>query len=79
MDSHALTRELVELRIRPSLERIRDTLAEPFRSRGARRARLIAALDLFLNLHTWRTLSRTMTVEESVETAVRAVRAQIET
>jgi AcrR family transcriptional regulator len=76
LDSHVLTRELIDLRIRPSLESIRDTLAEPFKTRGARRARLLATLDLFLDLHTWRTLARTMSREEIVRTAVRAIAAQ---
>jgi AcrR family transcriptional regulator len=75
-DSHTLTRELIDLRIRPSLERIRDTLAAPFRLRGARRARLLATLELFLDLHTWRTLTRTLSAKETVEAAVRAVGAQ---
>ena len=76
--SHALTRELMELRFRPAFERMREVLAEPFAARGARRTRLIAALDLFLHLHTWQMLvrTRTMTMAQAVETAVRAVSAQ---
>jgi AcrR family transcriptional regulator len=75
-ESHALTRELIDLRIRPSLERIRDALAEPFHAHGARRTRLLATLDLFLDLHTWRTLTRTLSLEETVTAAVRAIGAQ---
>jgi AcrR family transcriptional regulator len=76
LDSNALTRELIDLRIRPSLDSIRDTLAEPFKARGARRTRLLATIDVFLDLHTWRTLARTMSPEETVSAAVRAIGAQ---
>ena len=74
--SDALTRELIELRISPLLDRIRDTLAETFRARGARRTRVLATLELFVDLQTWRTLARTMAADDAVETAVRAVSAQ---
>jgi AcrR family transcriptional regulator len=76
METDALTRELIGLRMRPSLDRIRATLAEPFRARGGRRTRLLATVDLFMDLHTWRTLRRTMPAEDVVEAAVRAVSAQ---
>ena len=76
LDSHPLTRELVELRNGPSLGRIRDVLAEPFRARGGRRTRLLATLELFMELHTWRTLRRTLPAEDVVGAAVRAVSAQ---
>jgi AcrR family transcriptional regulator len=76
MESHALTRELVELRIQPVLDRIRDVLAEPFKVRGAHRTRLVAMLQLFLDLHTWRTLARSLPAEETVGAAVRAICAQ---
>jgi AcrR family transcriptional regulator len=75
-DNHALTRELIELRFRPAFGRMRDVLAEPFHARGARRTRLIAALDLFLHLNTWQTLARTLTLTQAVGAAVRAVSAQ---
>lgn len=75
-ESHALTRELLDLRFRPVFEDMRDALADPFHARGARRTRLIATLDLFLHLHTWLVLARTMTAAEAVETAARAVCAQ---
>ncbi|MCL4814022.1 MAG: TetR/AcrR family transcriptional regulator [Vicinamibacteraceae bacterium] len=73
---HAPTREMVELRLRPGFERIRDALVEPFAARGARRERLLALVELFLDLHTWRTLSRSMPAGDVVEVAVRAVWAQ---
>lgn len=74
-ESHALTRELIDLRIRPALDQIRDVLAEPFHVRGGRR-RLLATLDLFLHLDTWRILARATSAVESVEAAVRAICAQ---
>jgi AcrR family transcriptional regulator len=84
-ESHALTRELLDLRFRPAFDRMRGALAEPFHARGARRTRLIAMLDLFLHLHTWLLLARatatatataTTTTAEAVEIAVRAICAQ---
>jgi AcrR family transcriptional regulator len=75
-ESHALTRELIDLRIRPALDLIRDVLAEPFPGRAARRRRLLATLELFLHLDTWRILARAMSAVEGVEAAVRAIRAQ---
>ena len=77
METHALVRELIELRMRPGLDRMRDVLAQPFEARGGRRARLLATLDLFLDLYTWRTLARTSPPAEVVEAAVRAVCAQV--
>jgi AcrR family transcriptional regulator len=74
--SHALTREILDLRFRPVFEHMRDTLAEPYHVRGARRTRLTAMLDLFLHLHTWQLLTATMTMPEAIETAVLAMRAQ---
>jgi AcrR family transcriptional regulator len=76
MEHHALTRELIEVRMRPAFDRIRDVLAEPFHARGARRTRLLAMLELFMHLHTWRMLAHTTSTAEIVEAAVRAVCAQ---
>jgi AcrR family transcriptional regulator len=73
MEVHPLTRELVDLRIQPPLDRIRDALAEPFHARGASRTRLNSMLELFLHLHAWQTLSRSLSARESVEAAVRAI------
>lgn len=75
-ESDALTREVLDLRFRPVFESMRDALAEPFHARGARRTRLIATIDLFLHLHTWLLLARTMTPAGAVEAAVRATCAQ---
>jgi AcrR family transcriptional regulator len=75
-ESDALTRELIDLRFRPPFERMRDVLAEPFQARGAGRIRLIATLDLFLHLHAWQMLARTMTMAQAVEAAVRATSTQ---
>lgn len=73
LDTDALTRELVDRHLGPALARIRAVLAEPFQLRGTRRTRLLAMLDLFLNLSTWRVLARTMSAQETVEAAVRAI------
>ena len=78
-DSDAVIREILDLRFRPVFESMRDALAEPFHARGARRTRLIATLDLFLDLQTWLVLARTATIAEAVEVAVRATCAQTQT
>jgi AcrR family transcriptional regulator len=75
-ESDPLTRELLDLRFRPLLDRMRDVLAEAFHARGARRTRLLAALELFLHLHTWQMLTKTMTAAQAVEVAVSATSAQ---
>ena len=74
--SHALTRELIDLRFRPAFDLMRDVLAEPFDARGGRRIRLIAMLDLFLHLHTWHMLAGTTTMAQAIEAAVRATCTQ---
>ena len=67
-----LTREMVEHRGGPVMAAIRDVLAEPLRGR-----RRLAALDLSLDFHAWRRLSRSgLSREEAVETMVRAVLGQ---
>ena len=76
VEIHPLMREMVDLRIRPALDRIRDALAEPFHARGARRTRLNSMLELFLHLHAWQALARSLSAKESVEAAVRAICAQ---
>lgn len=75
METDPLTREMMTLRFRPAMARARDVLAEPFHARGARRTRLLAAIDLFLDLHTWRTLSRAAG-DEAVDVAARAIHGQ---
>jgi AcrR family transcriptional regulator len=76
VESHALTREMIDLRMRPALGRIRDVLAAPFHARGVRRTRLLAMLELFLDLSTWRMLARAMPPAGVVDAAVRAIVAQ---
>jgi AcrR family transcriptional regulator len=75
-ESHPLTHELLDLHLRPALERMRDVLAEPFQMKGARRVRLLGVLDLFLDLGSWRTLARSLPDGEVVGAAVRAICAQ---
>ena len=75
METDALTREMMTLRFRPTIERTRDVLAEPFHARGARRTRLLAAIDVFLDLHTWRTLSRAAG-DDAIDVALHAIREQ---
>jgi AcrR family transcriptional regulator len=73
---HAPTRELFELRFRPQIERIHNTLIEPFHARGARRRGLLATLMMFVDLRTWDALSRTLRPPEIIEAAGRALQAQ---
>jgi AcrR family transcriptional regulator len=74
-----LVREMLNLRVTPQLTRIRDVLAEAFPARRATKARLIAVLDVFVSLQTWRLLTSTLPCEDMIETAVRAVRGQQQT
>ena len=74
---HAPTREVVGRNLGRRFALMRDVLAEPFRSRGARRDRLLVLLELFLSLDVWRMLARTARSRaDKVELAVRAVRGQ---
>ena len=73
---HPLTREVFELRVSPAFGRIRDVLAQPFRARGKDRARLLAVLDLVMDLHSFQVIAGAASPSEQVEIAVRAVLAQ---
>ncbi len=64
----------------PYLEAVRDLLAEDWEVRGNReRRRLLAALKLAIDFHTWRTLEREsgLSGEEAVETMLEAVRSSV--
>jgi AcrR family transcriptional regulator len=76
LEIHPLTREVFELHVSPALARIRQVLAQPFRARGADRARLHAVLDVVLDLHTFQVLARSASPAGRVEAAVRAVLGQ---
>lgn len=78
-EQDALLRELLNLRVTPQLTRIRDVLAEAFPARRAAKARLLAVLDIFVSLQTWRLLASSLTCEDMIETAVRAARGQLHT
>jgi AcrR family transcriptional regulator len=75
---HPLTRELMELRFGPGLMRVGQVLAEPFRVRGRRRARVEAAVALAIDFRTWQLLRRRQGLphDEAVATAAAAVRCQ---
>ena len=75
-EEDALVRELLNLRVTPQLTKIRDVLADGFTARRAAKARLLAVLDLFVSLQTWRLLSSCLCRDDVIETAVRAVRCQ---
>jgi AcrR family transcriptional regulator len=49
--------QLIDSGLGRHLERVRQVLAEPFRARGKRRARLEAAVRAATDFHTWRALS----------------------
>lgn len=72
---HRLTAEIVSRRMGPHHAAMRDALAERL-ARGNPSARLLAALDLALDFHTWRTLVRRggLSRDEAVETMVSALR-----
>jgi AcrR family transcriptional regulator len=75
-ETNALFREIVDMRMGPAFNWMREVLAEPFHARGARRTRLVATIDLFLGLNTWRALAGALVPCECVDAAVRAVTAQ---
>jgi AcrR family transcriptional regulator len=83
-ETNRMTREVVTLRMGPQFERMRDVLAEPLQPRGTRvsaaaragRARLVATIELYLGLNTWRSLAGGLSPAECVDAAVRAVMAQ---
>jgi AcrR family transcriptional regulator len=76
LDVHPPTREVFELRMAPVMRRIRETLSQPFRARGATRTRIEAMLDLVLDLRSYQLLAQGASPGEQVEAAVRAVVAQ---
>jgi AcrR family transcriptional regulator len=70
-------REVVTLRMRQPIDAMVETLAEPFRLRGARERRFVAALRVFMDFTVWRALrSSTESPTEAAEAAVRAICAQ---
>jgi AcrR family transcriptional regulator len=73
---HPTTREMLNLRITPQIERIGRVLAEPFALPARRQARLMALLNLFLNVQTFQQLTGELSREEAVESALRTLRAQ---
>jgi AcrR family transcriptional regulator len=78
-EEDALVRQLLNLRVTPQLTKIRDVLADAFPARRAAKARLLAVLDVFVSVQTWRLLASSLTREDMIETAVRAVRGQQQT
>lgn len=72
-----LTREIIEVRTRRPIEAMHAALAEPFRVRGARRQRLVAALRVFTDFTVWRTLRASAgSPADTLDAAVRAICAQ---
>jgi AcrR family transcriptional regulator len=76
LDTYPLTREVFELRFGPALGRIRDVLGRPLRLPKAERPRLDAVLGLFLDVTTYRAMSRSAPADACVDAAVRAILAQ---
>src|SRR5690348_13881708 len=57
METMPALREVIERGLGSYLAAVADLLAQPFRARGRRRARLDAALQLVTSFHTWRALA----------------------
>jgi AcrR family transcriptional regulator len=76
MEVHELTRDVAELRIAPTLARLREVLAAPFPARGRRRARLEGAVAVAVDFRTWQTLVRRsgLSPQEAIEVALGMVR-----
>jgi AcrR family transcriptional regulator len=75
-DGNRLVRQMLDLRITPDVTRIRDVLADAFAARATAKARLLAVLDLFVSFQAWRLLASSLSREDIIEAAVRAVRCQ---
>jgi AcrR family transcriptional regulator len=74
---HAVTREVVGLRMAPAFEAMLDVLASGFTETGLTRRRVRAVLRTFLAFPTWRQLrAGVKSPAEAVDAAVRAVVAQ---
>ena len=76
-EGDTLVRQMVDLRLTPDVTRIRDVLADAFPVRATAKARLLAVLDLFASFQAWRSLASTLSREDIIESAVRAVRCQL--
>lgn len=61
----------------PFFEQVRELLARGWQVRGARRSRLLAAIALAIDFHTWQSLVRDsgLSQQEAIRTMVAAVRA----
>ena len=70
---------LLEGTVVPYLEALRDLLAEGWKVRGEGRRRLLAALKLAIDFHTWRSLEREsgLSREEAVVLMLEAVRSSV--
>ncbi len=70
---------LLEGTVVPYLEAVRDLLAEGWEVRDEVRRRLLAALKLAIDFHTWRSLEResSLSREEAVELMLDAVGASV--
>ena len=70
---------LLEGTVVPYLEAVRELLAEGWEGGDERRKRLLAALKLAVDFHTWRSLEREsgLSREEAVELMLDAVRASV--
>jgi AcrR family transcriptional regulator len=70
---------LLEGTVVPYLGALRDLLAEGWQVRGEGRKRLLAALKLAIDFHTWRSLERGsgLSREEAVELMLEAVRSSV--
>jgi len=75
-EGDALVRQMLNLRVAPQLTKIRDVLADAFHARRTAKERLLSVLDLFISLQGWRVLTSSLSREDAIEAAVRAVRCQ---
>jgi AcrR family transcriptional regulator len=68
---------LLERSVVPYLGAVGDLLAEGWKVGAGRRKRLLAAIKLVIDFHTWRSLERAsgLSREEAVETMLEAVRS----
>lgn len=77
-DGHEGTREILEFRFGPIMQRTVDVLAEPYRLPAEARRRFTSLLVLLLDFSVWRRLRASVgSAPETVELAVRALRGVV--
>ena len=77
-ETHALTREMMDLRFQAVLTRMVEVLVEPFRLQPGERRAFESLLEILLEFPVWRRLRASVgSAPETVDVAVRALRGVV--